>query len=606
MSTSRGTALLAGLLLVVTTVLPAAAAPSPAAPAADDQVWIVTLEDDHPSTLHAEGLVRRHGGTLRQVYSAALNGFSFNGSEQAAQNLARSPRVARVDADQPLRATTIPSGVQRIEAPTAHANGVTGSGVNVAILDTGIDSDHPALDVAVELGVNCVDAGSTSTDDVHGHGTHVAGTTSARVDGSTFVGAATHATVVPVKVLGDTGSGSWESVICGIDHVTASLDSANPITVANLSLSGSGSAGDSCEASALRQAICTSVAAGVVHVVAAGNDAWDVANSIPAAYPETITVSALDESRCARVTGGGPPRTECSEGLASFSNHGAGVDVLAPGVGIYSTLPGGGYGTKSGTSMAAPHVAGAAALLRSVDPMLSPGQVRDLLQGTGECPDGTPNNATSGPCSGQGLWLGDPDGIAEPLINAPRSATAAGSAPPPEEPTYEAPVASFTPSCTDLSCTFTNASTHDTQLTATYDWDFGDDATSTKRDPQHTYTADGTYTVRLTVTDDQGQTDTAEQQVTVAAATDDPDEPPPGTTLEVTPYKVRGVHHVDLVWIGTTGTDVDIIRDGALVATVEDTGTATDSTGAKGGGSYTYQVCEAGTQTCSSPVTATF
>jgi subtilisin len=488
--------------------------------------------------------VRRHGGTLRQVYASALNGFSFSGSEQVARNLERSPRVARVEADQPLHATDhiTPTGVQRIAAPAAHASGYTGNGVRIAILDTGIDSDHPALDVAAGLGMNCVDAGSASTEDVHGHGTHVAGTASARVSGSTFVGAATHATVVPVKVLGDTGSGSWESVICGIDHVTKSITTGSPITVANMSLSGPGSAGTSCASSALRQAICTSVSAGVVHVVAAGNDGADAANSIPAAYPEAITVSALDENRCIRFIGGGPSRTECGEGLASFSNRGAAVDVMAPGVGIYSTVVGGGYGTKSGTSMAAPHVAGVAALMRSVNATLSPGQVRNLLQGTGECPSGATNPASSGPCSGQGQWFGDPDGIAEPLINAQRAAAAAGSAPVSDPGPEPGPDPEPQPD------------------------------PEPEPDPQP-----------------------------------DPD-PEPAIPLTVTTYKVKGVQHADLAWSGiATTTKVDIFRGDVTVATnAENKGAYTDNIGAKGGATYTYKVCEAGTQTCSASVTATF
>ena len=613
MATSRGSALLLGLLLVATTAVPVAALPATPAPASDDQVWIVTLDDNHPSTIHAEALVRRHGGTLRQVYATALNGFSFSGPEQAARNLERSPRVARVEADQPLRATDhiTPTGVLRIDAPQAHASGYTGTGVNIAILDTGIDSSHPALDVAVHLGVNCIDEGST--EDVQGHGTHVAGTASARVEGSTFVGAASHATVVPVKVLGDNGSGSWESVICGVDHVATSLTSDNPITVANMSLSGTGSAGDACDSSALRQAICNSVEAGVVHVVAAGNDGWNVANSIPAAYPEVITVSALDENRCVRFTGGGPPRTECDEGLASFSNFGAGVDVMAPGVGIYSTLVGGGYGTKSGTSMAAPHVAGVAALMRSVNAALDPGRIRDLLQGTGECPNGTTNTAASGPCSGQDQWFRDPDGIAEPLINAPRAAAAAGSAPPTgdpvlEAPTYAEPVANFTHNCTDLTCSFTNTSTSDSELTTTYLWNFGDGKSSTQKNPQHTYAAGYTYTVTLTVTDSESQSNSTQQQVTVTAPAE-PDEPTIGITLEVSIYKVRGVHHADLLWSGTAATNVsvDIFRDTVLVETVPDNGSYTDNIGNRGGGSYTYRVCEAGsTEACSAEVTVTF
>lgn len=591
MTRHRGSAILLILLLVATMAAPVAAASS-----SGDGVWIVTLEDGHPSSLHAATLVQRQGGTLRQVYSHALNGFSFRGSEQAAHNLERSPLVARVEADQPVYAASnvVPTGVTRIDAPQAHGSGYTGEGARIAILDTGIDNTHPALDVAVELGKNCIDADSTSTMDKHSHGTHVAGTASASHDEG-FVGVATHAALVPVKVLGDTGSGSWESVICGIDHVTANVET---IGVANMSLSGAGTAGADCSSSPLRQAVCNSVVAGVVHTVAAGNGAADVANSIPAAFPEVITVSALDLNRCARV--GRPPRTECHEGLASFSNYGAGIDVIAPGVSIYSTLPGGSYGTKSGTSMAAPHVAGVVALMRSANPELTPAQVRGLLQGTGECPDKLENKASSGVCSGQGQWFTDPDGIAEPLINAPRAAAAAAGTPPPSngEPTHAAPLADFDDSCNGLTCTFTNTSTHDPALDATYAWSFGDERTSTVKNPTHTYGAYGTYTVTLTVTDSKDQNDMTSREVTVSQDS--------GITLSVVGFKVRGQQKADLTWTGATSTDVDIKRDGSPLATVSNSGSYTDHIDRVGGGSYTYQVCEASKDVCSPHVSVTF
>ncbi len=603
----RGAVVVCAGMLVATMVVPAAATPPEPA-----QVWIVTLDDDHPSARHAGPLVQRHGGQLRQVYAHALNGFSFSGSAQAALSMERSSRVVRVEADQPVRAAghVTPSGVQRIAAPQAHADGYDGQGVRIAVLDTGIDSSHPALDVDVAAGVNCIDAGSTSTEDANSHGTHVAGTASASLEGSTFVGAATRAQVVPVKVLADSGSGSWESVICGIDHVTGN----ETISVANMSLSGSGTAGDDCTtdtASALRRAICTSVDAGNLYTVAAGNNGADVANSVPAAYPEVITVSALDEHRCIRYVGGGPQRTECGEGLASFSNYGVGVDVIAPGVSIYSTLPGGGYGTKSGTSMAAPHVAGVTALMRSVAPELGPDQLRVLLQGTGECPDGTQNTAESGACSGQGGWFADPDGIPEPLINAPRAAAAAGEAPAPSDPDPGAadPVASFTYSCTDLTCSFTDTSTTDGDVSITsWGWDLGDGSTASVADPEHIYSDDGTYTVTLTVTDTNGGADSTSAQVTVSASEQAPVD---GFGLEVSVYKVRGLQKADLTWTGSATYDVfrdDVqVNDEAVAGTQTGSVEYTDDIGSRGGGTYTYQVCEVGdSPSCSTEVTVSF
>lgn len=626
----RITAPLTVALLLAIAAVPVLAAPSPASPPSasppatvgdDVPTWIVTLHDDHPAARNAAALVRQHDGTLRNVYTSALNGFSFRGTEQAARNLARNPRVRRVEADRPVQATDpgVPWGVARIAAPQAHDAGHDGGAVRIAILDTGIDASHPALTVATQHGRNCVDPGSASTNDVNSHGTHVAGTATARLSDGAFTGVATRAELVPVKVLDDLGDGTWASVICGIDHVTAlTREHGVPIAVANMSLSGSGSAGSDCDASALRRAVCTSVAAGIVHTVAAGNDGGDAATRVPAAFPEAITVSALDDARCSRVTGGGPPRTECTEGLASFSNRGPAVDVIAPGVRITSTLPGGRYGDKGGTSMAAPHAAGVVALMRAVNDQLDPAQIRDLLQATGECPNGQENAASAGACQGQGQWFGDPDGIAEPLLAAARAAAAASTSEPPADdpdPVYVQPSADFGYTCDGLTCGFTNLSTVDEDLTATYTWTFGDGATATSTDPTHTYTTADTYTVSLTVTDSQGRSDTTTANVEVV----DPDggDPPDdggGGQIELSAsgYKVRGLHHADLAWSGTTGgAQVSIRRDGQEVGTgssdAEGGGNTTDAIGGRGGASYDYQVCEVDDpDRCSPVVTVTF
>jgi subtilisin len=558
-------------------------------------------------------MARRHGGSVRHLYEHALNGFAFEGAERAARNLERHPGVTGVTADQPVYATSdvIPWGVTRIEAPTAQEVGYDGGGVRIAVLDTGVDPGHPALDVDEALGRNCVDADAVSTMDKHGHGTHVAGSASASLMDGEFVGVATQATIVPVKVLSDTGSGSWASVICGVDHVSAN---AGSIGVANMSLGGGGSAGEGCddEDQPLRMAICASVMEeGVTYTVAAGNDGTDASRSVPAAYPEVITVSALDDNRCVRFIGGGPSRTECDEGLASFSNHGSAIDVIAPGVRIYSTVPGGGYGTKSGTSMAAPHVAGVAALMLAVDDELDPATIRDLLQSTGECPDGEVNSQASGACENQGDWYTDPDGIAEPLVNASRAAEAVGepSTGGPES-TYDGPEASFTYTCADLECTFTDTSTADDTgvLIGGWAWDFGDGSlVSNDQNPVHLYGEAGDYEVTLTVTDTEGGQDAVEETVSVVASGGGELEEPAGDIgLTATGYKVRGWQWADLSWSGATSTSVDVLRDGTVVATVDDTGSHEDEIDQRGGGSYAYQVCEAGTSTCSNQVTVEF
>ena len=162
------------------------------------------------------------------------------------------------------------------------------------------------------------------------------------------------------------------------------------------------------------------------------------------------------------------------------------------------------------------------------------------------------------------------------------------------------PTADFTYTTTDLTADFTDQSTDSDGSISSWSWDFGDGGTSTEQNPSHTYASDGTYTVSLTVTDDDGETDTISQDITVSSSTT-------GITLSATGYKVRGRHTVDLEWDGATSTNVDIYRDGVLIATTSNDGFYTDNTGNVGGGSYTYQIFEEGTtDNGSNEVTVTF
>jgi subtilisin family serine protease len=260
---------------------------------------------------------------------------------------------------------------------TVSGNGGGAVDVDIAVIDTGIDVHHPDLNVVG--GVNC--STGTSYDDANGHGTHVAGIAAAQDNGIGVVGVAPGARLWAVRVLDASGSGGWSSVICGIDWVTAH---ASEIEVANMSLAGPGTQG-SCDDGALREAICKSVESGVTYVVAAGNSSVDVAGQVPASFPEVITVSALADYD---GLSGGVGKVTCeAEGnddtLAGFSNYGAGVDLIAPGVCITSTWKGGGYNTVSGTSMASPHVTGAAALYLSDHPGASPATVAAALKAAG-------------------------------------------------------------------------------------------------------------------------------------------------------------------------------------------------------------------------------
>jgi subtilisin family serine protease len=173
-------------------------------------------------------------------------------------------------------------------------------------------------------------------------------------------------------------------VICGVDYVTANADK---IEVANMSLGGSGTDDGNCGNSnndALHTAICNSVAAGVTYVVAAGNDSSDASGFVPAAYDEVITVSALaDFDGKTGGVGSSTCRSDEDDTFANFSNYGADVDIVAPGVCINSTWKGGGYNTISGTSMASPHVAGGAALYKATHPSASPSTVKSALRSAG-------------------------------------------------------------------------------------------------------------------------------------------------------------------------------------------------------------------------------
>ena len=203
-----------------------------------------------------------------------------------------------------LLAETLTPGVRRIGAddPTAndaHEAGYLGAGVSVAVLDTGIDLTHPDLvsNIDAGRGRNCMNLALPPTDG-HGHGTHVAGIIAAEADNSIgVVGVAPEATIVPIKVLDDTGNGTTATVMCGVDYVTGlntDADPANDVQVVNMSLGDTGTAG-ACDDGSLRQSVCTSVAAGIAYVVAAGNSTTDAATFYPANYAEVIAVSAITD-----------------------------------------------------------------------------------------------------------------------------------------------------------------------------------------------------------------------------------------------------------------------------------------------------------------------
>lgn len=321
--------------------------------------------------------------------------------------------------DDPAQA--FPVGIRRIKSRLR----ARGSGdeaappqVGVAVIDTGVDSSHPDLNVVQKL--SFVDA-EPSTDDFNGHGTHVAGTIAAKDNGLGVVGVIPGAQIYALKALNVDGTGNYSDIIEALDWVYAN---ASKIAVVNMSISGGtySNEGVLCGASEifsgfwvtfdpLHEAICDVVSKGVVVVVAAGNDGVDSVGSIPAKYPEVITVSAIVDTD-GEAGGLGPAHGwGADDSFAGFSNYGPAVDLAAPGVEILSTYPvaKGEYAFLSGTSMATPHVVGAVALhIARYGKPVNASDVAALR---------TALLSHAVPGSSAGGYSGDPDGAKDPLLS---------------------------------------------------------------------------------------------------------------------------------------------------------------------------------------------
>ncbi len=317
---------------------------------------VVFRVTDAPSQ---EASLAQHGlSPLKKL--GIINGAVVEASEAQVRALVRDGRIARVEDDGVayIVAETLPWGVDRIDADAAwSAHGIKGSGVRVAILDTGIDLKHPDLKANIKGGYNALNPRRAPTDG-NGHGTHVAGTVAALLNGQGVIGGAPEAHLYAVKVLGDSGWGWISDIIEGIDWSVR-----NGMQVLNMSF------GSTSPSQALQDAVARAYQAGVVMVAAAGNSgcSGDTVN-YPARYPETIAVAATDQA----------------DAITSWSSCGPEVDLSAPGNQILSTYKKGTYATLSGTSMAAPHVTATAALVISRWGPLSPDQMRAHLMATAD------------------------------------------------------------------------------------------------------------------------------------------------------------------------------------------------------------------------------
>ncbi|QGX41733.1 serine protease [Permianibacter aggregans] len=376
------------MTLAASAVALACCSVSPVAEAAADErfVDVIVRMKSHQdgnaagNKARAQGLALGHGAQVKHSYGTVLTGFAARIPEARLKQLQADPNVASVEFDRPVKMSPKPGGgggggsanqvtpwgISRIGSPTSG-----GSGVHVFVLDTGIDADHADLVANLSsnsadhfAAVSCKGKCNKTWDDDQGHGTHVAGSIAAANNSIDVIGVAPNATLHAVKVLDSRGSGAFSGIIAGIDFTANWAESNNQVVVANLSLGGGGTKSGSCNNGSFtgndsfHEAFCRGAAKGVVFVVAAGNDGDDAANHTPAAYDDAvITVSA----------------TSSADNWPSWSNYGtksaswtsrnsAPVGIAAPGVSILSTAKGGGTTTMSGTSMASPHVAGAAAL----------------------------------------------------------------------------------------------------------------------------------------------------------------------------------------------------------------------------------------------------
>jgi PKD repeat protein len=421
----------------------------------------------------ARALVAAHNGALEYTYEHAIKGFSAGLSDAAVASLSRHPDVVFVEQDGFMSAITTQTsatwGIDRVDQrdlplSTTYDYAATGNGVNVYIIDTGIRTTHVEFGGRASSVFDAIGDGNGNVD-CNGHGTHVSGT----VAGSTY-GIAKQAKLFSVRVLNCAGNGTTSGVIAGVDWVTANrvLPAA-----ANMSLGGGIS-------TALDQAVRNSTASGVTYAIAAGNDNLNACNGSPSRVTEALIVGA----------------TTSTDARSSFSNFGTCLDVFAPGSGITSA-----YGTAdnatavlSGTSMAAPHVAGAVARYLESNPGATPAAVEAAMNA----------NASTGKVANPGtgspnrlLFTGFMDG--PPPVNQP-------------------PVAAFTVSCTSLSCTFNSSGSTDDVGITNRAWAFGDGTTGGNViSPAKSYASAGTYNVTLTVTDGGGLSNSITQAATVTA-----------------------------------------------------------------------------------------